>query len=68
MAAGLVRGRGGGRTGEGKRSCLVSGWGRAGRCAVGVGKAGGGRRERWAWFENFRIKNSWGLELRRARR
>jgi hypothetical protein len=46
VAAGLVRGRGGGRTGEGKRSCLVSGWGRAGRCAVGVGKAGGGRRER----------------------
>lgn len=45
MAAlsGLVRGRGGGRTGRGNGAVWL---GPAGRCAVGVGKAGGGRRER----------------------
>ena len=36
-------------------------WLGPGRALCGVGKAGGGRRERWAWFENFRIKNSWGV-------
>lgn len=47
--------------GETELSGLWLGPGRA--LGGGVGKAGGGRRERWAWFENFRIKNSWGLEL-----
>jgi hypothetical protein len=56
--------------GEGKRSCLV--WSLAGAGQGAVRWGGEGRRwktrEMRAWFENFRIKNSWGLELRRDRR
>jgi len=64
--SGLVRGRGGGRTGEGKQSCLVSGWGRAGRCA------GWGRQEVEDGRDGlgskiFELKTAGGLELRRAR-
>jgi hypothetical protein len=56
--SGLVRGRGGGRTGRGNGAVWL---GPAGRCAVGVGKAGGGRRERWGLVrKKIRIKNICG--------
>jgi hypothetical protein len=58
--SGLVRGRGGGRTGRGNGAVWL---GPAGRCAVGVGKAG---RRRWKTREmglgsnKNRIKNICG--------